>query len=581
MKYKAITMLSLAGLLLACAAPSFAQTVNRQTPDLVPLVPHTFNAERVHPVGKTAENATRLRYYDLGVPGNSGPFFLNLERDGAGTDFAAVGTVITAPFDGTIDRVDFALFDSGPFPGVTGTGTLRIKLIENAFALTGQPLPPGVDSLDVDLADLMAGPSISPGNLNNQIDVSNRNFEIQEGEDYFLQLTLLDNSADAALTVIFDGGSNDTTDTRYFPPRTFVYIDSLAANSTDGDDLFSLRDNNDTTYTGLNLLLELQLTEAPPPPPPPPPVVTLMQFIHNVPGVGMVDIYVKDSLVVDDLDFREVSPFLTVPAGEQTIDFVDGSAADNSSPLFSATDTIPDDRPQWALAAGGLAPVLFLEPVPGADSSEKIAYVIAHGADGAAAIDLNILDETPQHMPVGDPVVSGLGFGQFFDPITFDPGLLNLEVAVDGAQADVFRLTVPDAGTSGLGGTLLLLTSGIIGGDPALALLTIDAQGMVEASPVSTATEDLAVPERFALHGNFPNPFNPTTTIRFDLDAPGFTTLTVYNLLGQAVATLVAEPLTAGAYEMAFDASHLPSGPYLYRLTSGTLSQQRMLVLLK
>ena len=43
----------------------------------------------------------------------------------------------------------------------------------------------------------------------------------------------------------------------------------------------------------------------------------------------------------------------------------------------------------------------------------------------------------------------------------------------------------------------------------------------------------------------------------------------------------MAEPLTAGAYEMAFDASHLPSGPYLYRLTSGSFSEQRMLLLIK
>ncbi len=574
MKYKAITMLGLAGLLLACAAPAFAQTVNRQTPDLVPLAPQALNVERVAPVGKTAENATRLRYYDLGVPGNRGPFFLNLERDGTGTDFPAVGTVITAPFDGTIDRVDFSLFDSGPFPGVTGTGTLRIKLIENAFALTNQPLPPGIDSLDVDLADLMAGPSISPGNLGNQIDVTSRNFEITEGEDYFLQLTLLDNSADAALTVIFDGGSNDTTDTRFFPPRTFVYIDSLGANTTDGYDLFSLRDNTDTTFVGLNLLLELQLTEAPPPPPP---ATAQMQFVHNVPGAGMVDIYVQDLLIVDDLDFREATRFLVVPAGEQTIDVVGGSAADNSNPLFSSTETILADQPHWGVATGGQTPALLIEEVPGGNG--KFSYMIAHGAEGANAIDLNIIDETPAHDFVS-AIVSGLGFGGFFGPVTLDPGTFNVEAATDGMQVDVFRMMVPD-GSSGEGGNILLLTSGVIGSDPALALITIDAQGTVDIPPVSTATEDLAVPERFALHANFPNPFNPTTTIRFDLDAPGFTTLTVYNLLGRHVATLVAEPLTAGTYEMAFDASHLPSGPYLYRLTSGALSQQRMLLLVK
>ena len=578
MKYKAITMLGLAGVLLAWAAPGLAQSVNRATPDLVPLVPQVLNAERANPAGKTAADTT-LRYYDLFVPGNNGPFALSLERDGADTDIPAVGTVLTAPFDGTIDRVDFALFNGSGFPGVAGTGTLRIKLVENAFALTNQPLPPGIDSLDVDITSLATGASISPGNLNNQIDVSNRNFEIEEGEDYFLQLTLLDNSNDAALTFLFDGGSNDTLDTRFFPPRTFVYVDSLAANVIDGDDLFSLRDDNDTTFTGLNLLLELQLTKTPPPPPPPPSAVALMQFVHNVPGAGMVDIYIKDSLVVDDLGFREATRFLVVPAGEQTLDVVDGSAADNSSPLFSSTDTILQNRPHWAVAAGGQTPALFVDEMPGEEGEEgKLSYVIAHGADGADAIDLNIIDETPLHAFVRS-IVNGLDFGQFVGPVSLTAGTFNVELATDGTQVDVFRVTVPD-GSSGDGGTMLLLSSGTVGASD-LALLTIDAQGTVDMPPVSTATEALAVPERFALHGNFPNPFNPTTTIRFDLGTPGFTTLTVYNLLGQEVATLVAEPLTAGAYEMAFDASRLPSGPYLYRLTSGSFSEQRMLLLIK
>ena len=64
----------------------------------------------------------------------------------------------------------------------------------------------------------------------------------------------------------------------------------------------------------------------------------------------------------------------------------------------------------------------------------------------------------------------------------------------------------------------------------------------------------------------YPNPFNPTTTIAFDLTKAGHVSLRVYNLIGQEVANLVNEDLPAGTYHRTFDASRLSSGTYFYRL---------------
>lgn len=89
------------------------------------------------------------------------------------------------------------------------------------------------------------------------------------------------------------------------------------------------------------------------------------------------------------------------------------------------------------------------------------------------------------------------------------------------------------------------------------------------------------VPESFALKQNYPNPFNPTTQISFALKNAGFTTLKVYNLLGQEVATLVNGVMQAGVYEQPFDASALTTGVYLYRLTSGSSSETRKMMLVK
>jgi hypothetical protein len=90
-----------------------------------------------------------------------------------------------------------------------------------------------------------------------------------------------------------------------------------------------------------------------------------------------------------------------------------------------------------------------------------------------------------------------------------------------------------------------------------------------------------AVPTAFALHQNFPNPFNPATTIQFDLPQRSNVTLSVYNVLGQKVAKLVDEVRPAGKHAVVFDASRYASGLYLYRIEAGTYSRTMKMLLLK
>lgn len=90
-----------------------------------------------------------------------------------------------------------------------------------------------------------------------------------------------------------------------------------------------------------------------------------------------------------------------------------------------------------------------------------------------------------------------------------------------------------------------------------------------------------AIPTAFALQQNYPNPFNPSTTIRFVLPSAAPVTLKVYTLLGQEVATIASGVYTAGEHSVAFDASNLSAGVYLYRLTGGGSSQVKKMVLVK
>ena len=89
-----------------------------------------------------------------------------------------------------------------------------------------------------------------------------------------------------------------------------------------------------------------------------------------------------------------------------------------------------------------------------------------------------------------------------------------------------------------------------------------------------------ARPEKFELGDNYPNPFNPTTTISFTLPQQGQVQLLVYDMLGRQVRTLVDGTLNAGVNEVVFDAAGLPTGTYLYRLTTpqGSFTKKMLLV---
>ena len=89
------------------------------------------------------------------------------------------------------------------------------------------------------------------------------------------------------------------------------------------------------------------------------------------------------------------------------------------------------------------------------------------------------------------------------------------------------------------------------------------------------------VPANFVLHQNYPNPFNPVTTIRFDLANATDVKLTIYDLSGRRVQELVNSSMNAGSYNVRFNAGHLSSGMYLYRIETPEFTATNKLLLLK
>jgi hypothetical protein len=90
-----------------------------------------------------------------------------------------------------------------------------------------------------------------------------------------------------------------------------------------------------------------------------------------------------------------------------------------------------------------------------------------------------------------------------------------------------------------------------------------------------------ALPAECTLHQNYPNPFNPATRIEYELPASSRVSLTVYDVLGREIQTLVDERQSAGNHSVTFNAGNLPSGVYFYRVQAGNYSATKKLLLLK
>ena len=114
--------------------------------------------------------------------------------------------------------------------------------------------------------------------------------------------------------------------------------------------------------------------------------------------------------------------------------------------------------------------------------------------------------------------------------------------------------------------------------DDPMPIIVLDQQ----FTPVSVERENSQVPSQFYLDQNFPNPFNPSTAIKFGITEASNVDLRIYDALGREVAVLVNnEFLSAGSYNLKFNPASLASGIYVYRLTAGTNTVSKKMQLLK
>ncbi|HEY3296450.1 MAG TPA: T9SS type A sorting domain-containing protein [bacterium] len=115
-----------------------------------------------------------------------------------------------------------------------------------------------------------------------------------------------------------------------------------------------------------------------------------------------------------------------------------------------------------------------------------------------------------------------------------------------------------------------------------LVSVGLDGSRTVEATQAVTPDQNHALVTEYDLRQNFPNPFNPTTTISFDLPEAGHVSLRVYDVAGREVASLVNGPMAAGRQQVSFEGRNLPSGLYFYCLKTGSgFSATKKMLLVK
>ncbi|MEE9449931.1 MAG: FG-GAP-like repeat-containing protein, partial [Ignavibacteriaceae bacterium] len=102
---------------------------------------------------------------------------------------------------------------------------------------------------------------------------------------------------------------------------------------------------------------------------------------------------------------------------------------------------------------------------------------------------------------------------------------------------------------------------------------------VTDPASIQELSDDL--PTEFKLYNNYPNPFNPTTKIKYQIPELSFVTLKVFDVLGSEVATLVNEEKPAGSYEVEYNTIELPSGIYFYSLQAGEFVETKKMVLLR
>ena len=294
------------------------------------------------------------------------------------------------------------------------------------------------------------------------------------------------------------------------------------------------------------------------------------------PAVGLSSSnWVWVSIVADSMklssDGSSATTLFTLAAGTNTIGVVGGGWGDVQ---FSEIDIVKHGATDTLkLKAPDAAPVLVLPGAVGVNWVASGFKFVNMGTNGAITFTVKPTVAGNYHLRV---------FGQ---NLTGSAATLTLKEGATTIASPVLPYKTKSAGgTDSTGNDVYSGAFALTAGNHTLTLsgssVNIDYVQLIKEdvlSGVGKGTE----PYAYALEQNYPNPFNPSTTINFSLQKSSNVQLTVYNILGQRVATLVNGQLAAGEHSVKFNAVNFASGVYFYRLEAGGFVEHKKMMLLK
>jgi hypothetical protein len=321
-----------------------------------------------------------------------------------------------------------------------------------------------------------------------------------------------------------------------------------------------------------------------------------LQVIHNAadPAADTVDVYLNGGILLNDFAFRTATPFIDAPAGQViNVGVAPGGSTSAADTLVNFALTLTPGETYVAIANGVLNPggfavnpdgrstgfTLFINPAAReAGSGGNVEFAVLHGSTDAPTVDVTARGVAT--------LVNNAAYGDVTGYIAVPPSVYTLDVQDSSGTVTVASFAADLSGLANGAATVFasgFLAPGANQNGPGFGIFAALPNGTVVAfGPVTSVAEEASdVPVAFGLGQNYPNPFNPATQITFAVPELADVRLTVFDVLGREVATLVNDVRQAGTYRVAFDGAGLSSGVYYYTLRSGSLVETRRMLLLK
>ncbi len=297
-----------------------------------------------------------------------------------------------------------------------------------------------------------------------------------------------------------------------------------------------------------------------------------LQFIHNVPLPTSVDLHLGDIQIGSGIQFRHATAYRPVGAGSHELKIQEVGAPVEDA--ITSTLALSHNKNYVVIAHGSPndTRLKVLETRMTSQVANQVDVLLVHGSADLGAARVEVLD----------PI----------DPMTVKTTLAGNLMLNDATRRyaslapsqQIFRVQSTDQEVTqayemdlyGYANQTLVLNLSGMRND--LTILGVDRNGMIIPTVVVTGVEESAeLPTEFALHGNYPNPFNPSTRIQFDLPENAQVQIQIVDMLGREVITLPAQEVEAGANRsLELNATSLASGTYLYRLIAKGAEQRHV-----